>query len=73
MTNFRVHDEQTVHGLRKITWASVFLFPYTHIHICTVYTENGTNRKMAISICLPQMENGNGKKSLFSLVGKQYT
>jgi hypothetical protein len=28
MTNFRFHDEQTVNGLRKIVWASVFCFPF---------------------------------------------
>ncbi len=28
MTNFCLHDEQTVNGLRKITWASVLHFPF---------------------------------------------
>jgi hypothetical protein len=28
MTNFCLHDEQTVKGLRKIAWSSVFRFPF---------------------------------------------
>jgi hypothetical protein len=26
--NFRLHDEQTVNGLRRIAWASVFRFSF---------------------------------------------
>jgi hypothetical protein len=34
-TNFRLHNEQTVNGLRKIAWASVFFFKRQHIYICS--------------------------------------
>jgi hypothetical protein len=47
MTNFRLHDEQTVNGLRKIAWASVFLLKRQHIYI-DVYIEI----YIYISICL---------------------
>ncbi len=33
MTNFQLHDEQTVNGLAKIAWASVFCLKQQHIHI----------------------------------------
>jgi hypothetical protein len=39
MTNFCLHDEQTVNGLRKIAWASVSLFslisPCPCLHVTT--------------------------------------
>jgi hypothetical protein len=28
MANFRLHEEQSVNGLRKIAWASVFRFSF---------------------------------------------
>jgi hypothetical protein len=28
MTNFRLHDEQMINGLRKIAWASIFHFTF---------------------------------------------
>ncbi len=41
LTNFHLHDEQTVNGLRKIAWASVFHFClkrqdiYMYVYLCT--------------------------------------
>ncbi len=37
-TNFRLHDEQTINGIKKITWASVFplngsIYIYIYIDI----------------------------------------
>jgi hypothetical protein len=33
MTNFRLHDEQMVNGLRKIVCASIFCLKWQHIYI----------------------------------------
>jgi hypothetical protein len=33
MKNFSLHNEQTVNGLRKIAWASVFGLKQQHINI----------------------------------------
>jgi hypothetical protein len=35
--NFRLHDEQTVNGLRKIAWASVFRLKLQHIQCIDIY------------------------------------
>ncbi len=48
--NFRLHDEQTVNGLRKIGWVYVIRLNagsiYINIFVCSyVYTENRTNAK----------------------------
>ncbi len=40
MTILRLHDEQTVNGLRKITWASVFCLPFemaTYLQVQILY------------------------------------
>ncbi len=45
MTNFRLHDEQRVNGLRKITWASIFRFPFekaAYAIYIYIYTKVGT-------------------------------
>jgi hypothetical protein len=75
-----LHDEQTLIGLRKIAFASVFrlIFPMS---LCfpkrePELTENGKfcsfsangKWKWQTSVCLLQTEKENG--SLFSLVGK---
>jgi hypothetical protein len=83
-TNFHLYDEQTVNGLRQITWASVFRLKQQHIHTylytCChfnvfIFTENGNFRLFAANgkrkrkTSLCFLSTENG--SLFSLVGKR--
>jgi hypothetical protein len=71
MTNFPLHDEQTINGFRKIAWASAFCFLFerqniykvlfsVYVYIETVYTENGTYGKQNFNL-FAQMEHRNGK------------
>jgi hypothetical protein len=67
MTDFRLQDKQTEKGLRKITWASVFRFPFdSEYGNFRLFVENGKQKRQT-SICFLQTENG----SLFFLVGKR--
>jgi hypothetical protein len=66
---FRLHDEQTVNGLRKSAQASVFHLKRQYLY--NVYAErmelmeNGNFRLFAAD--------GNGKQKFVFLVGKRYT
>jgi hypothetical protein len=71
MISFRLNDEQTVKGLRKIAWAAVFRLERQHIwqteHYKYVFIECSVFRKYTyINICTKRP---NGKRNFFSLFG----
>jgi hypothetical protein len=70
MTNFRFHDEQTVNGLMKIAWASIFQLKWQRIY---TLMENKTKRRTTTSACLLQTEIGNGKLMFVCCKQKQKT
>jgi hypothetical protein len=59
MTNFHMHDEQMVKGLRKISRASVFhlkwqhIFIYIYIHI-SIFPDRVVRSQLARQTCLPR-------------------
>jgi hypothetical protein len=60
-TNFRLHDEQTVNGLRKTAWASVFLLELAvYLYRC-----------LCLYLCLLQTEFETAHFRLFSANGKR--
>jgi hypothetical protein len=71
MSNFHLHDEQTVNILRKITWASVFrflfettayIFIYMYIYDLYIYVYIYLYiflYMLLFSVCLLQTENEN--------------
>jgi hypothetical protein len=58
MTNFRLHDEQSAKGLRKIAWAFIFGFLHTYTNAAVskkqiyIYI-----RKTAKEVCFPLSAN----------------
>jgi hypothetical protein len=80
MTNFRLHNEQTVNGFQENRCASIFRLPIvtvalinTYMYMCCSF--NIYIRKMELkvktttSLCLVQMENGNSKLPFFPANG----